>query len=369
MAWHIGEFVQRGEIDNRVRGKITGRLWLAGRTQPLELVLMGNAGRDVAGCRWSWVHPKPQLGQLDMLADCLEGKAGECTASRKLRVPEIPPKEARPGLGPPILRWHWRNGVYFEWFCPRLGRVIVASTEYHVEQISEPVWRMTDDEAAVQRRLVTSAQSQEVATADAVWRNALTRPSPGGLPRLIERIRQRLAHEGAQADFERIVEEEITRRRTGGPFPAGETAPPPWPVADAAETWRLAHPLVMRAHALALRLLEEPSAQGWLPVTANPEHPMADQVASTMKAAIKLAGGLNGRAQPPLPEECGSALGWLRQAYEYFEDALCAAADCAQQQLAGAVWQTGVRAELTELAQETAALIEELERREARGLE
>ena len=43
--------------------------------------------------------------------------------------------------------------------------------------------------------------------------------------------------------------------------------------------------------------------------------------------------------------------------------------DVARQKLADAVWQIGVRVELTELAQETAGLIEELERRQSRGCE
>lgn len=96
---------------------------------------------------------------------------------------------------------------------------------------------------------------------------------------------------------------------------------------------------------------------------------MADQVASTMKAAIKLAGGLNGSLGLIKPEDCHSVLHWLRQAFEFLEDALCAAEDCSRQKLADAVWQIGVRVELTELAQETEALIEELERRQSRGRE
>jgi hypothetical protein len=35
MAWRIEQSVVRGEIDNRVRGRVTGRLWLAGRPEPV----------------------------------------------------------------------------------------------------------------------------------------------------------------------------------------------------------------------------------------------------------------------------------------------------------------------------------------------
>lgn len=30
MAWRLHEHVLRGEIDNRARGRVTGRVWLAG---------------------------------------------------------------------------------------------------------------------------------------------------------------------------------------------------------------------------------------------------------------------------------------------------------------------------------------------------
>ena len=30
MAWRFHEHVLRGEIDNRTRGRVTGRIWLAG---------------------------------------------------------------------------------------------------------------------------------------------------------------------------------------------------------------------------------------------------------------------------------------------------------------------------------------------------
>ena len=363
MAWHIGEFVLRGEIDNRVRGKVTGRLWLTSHPEPLLLDLTGNAGRDLAGRCWQFVNLHPRPGQLEMLGPSLTGVLGECTATRKVKVPEVPPREARPGVGAPVLRWHWRNGVFIEWFCPRNGRVVLASTDYQLGMLSDAAWTMTEAESAAQQRAVKAAQLRAVESSESIWL-ALTRKPPGGPPRLIDRIHERLSREGPQADFERIVEEEIAlRRRERLSRPP---APLPLPVTQPQNP---DHPLVARAHALALRLLEEPSSRGWLTDELSPEHPMADQVASTMKAAIKLAGGLNGHPGIIRPEECAAALHWVRQAFEFLEDALCAAEDCSRQKLADAVWQIGVRVELTDLAQETAALIEELERRQSRGTE
>ena len=40
MAWRIDESVVRGEIDNRVEGRVTGRIWFVGLDEPVELELM-----------------------------------------------------------------------------------------------------------------------------------------------------------------------------------------------------------------------------------------------------------------------------------------------------------------------------------------
>ena len=50
MAWRIQDSVIRGEIDNRVKGRVRGKLWLAGLDKPVKLELEGNACPDLAGC-------------------------------------------------------------------------------------------------------------------------------------------------------------------------------------------------------------------------------------------------------------------------------------------------------------------------------
>ena len=87
MAWRIDEEVIRGEIDNRTRGRVTGRIWLAGRNAPVELDLAGNAWRDLAGRRLEFVNPEPKAGQfpLEGFAARPTGVIGDCTASRKVK--------------------------------------------------------------------------------------------------------------------------------------------------------------------------------------------------------------------------------------------------------------------------------------------
>ncbi|MSU22191.1 MAG: hypothetical protein EXS32_00005, partial [Opitutus sp.] len=93
MAWRIHESVIRGEIDNRVRGRVTGRLWFVGREAPVEFDLAGNAWRDLAGRRLEFVNPDPQAGHLAGLAAPQTGTIGDCTASRKVKVPEVSMEE------------------------------------------------------------------------------------------------------------------------------------------------------------------------------------------------------------------------------------------------------------------------------------
>ena len=42
MAWRIENNVVRGGIDNRTPGRVEGKVWLAGRDDPLILRLAGN---------------------------------------------------------------------------------------------------------------------------------------------------------------------------------------------------------------------------------------------------------------------------------------------------------------------------------------
>src|SRR5438309_6045074 len=43
MAFRIHDSVVRGEIDNRVMGTVSGKIWVEGRAEPVVLKLKGNA--------------------------------------------------------------------------------------------------------------------------------------------------------------------------------------------------------------------------------------------------------------------------------------------------------------------------------------
>ena len=59
MAWRLHEYVSHGEIDNRARGHVRGRIWLAGLTEPIVLELAGNCRPDLAGCLLTFKNPEP----------------------------------------------------------------------------------------------------------------------------------------------------------------------------------------------------------------------------------------------------------------------------------------------------------------------
>lgn len=148
MAFRIHDSVVRGEIDNRIKGVVRGRVWLEGRETPLELALAGNAHPDLAGCRLTFVNPLPRQPDpgLEALHPLQEGTIGDLTASRKARVPAVPMEE--------FLHWpkekgrppsRWANCLYLEWFSEANGRVVIESADFELT-ISAPEWRLTPEE-------------------------------------------------------------------------------------------------------------------------------------------------------------------------------------------------------------------------------
>lgn len=145
MAWRIQDSVSRGEIDNRTKGVVRGRLWLHGMTDPVVLELTGNAHADLAGCLLKFDNPQPTVAmRTDAVFDPVQrGTIGDLTASRKVRVFDVPLQEALAmldrGEKPP---GHWANSVCLEWFSDTNGRVVIEGAGWKVD-ISTPAWRLT----------------------------------------------------------------------------------------------------------------------------------------------------------------------------------------------------------------------------------
>jgi len=148
MAFRIHESVTRGEIDNRAKGTVRGKIWLVGRAEPIILELKGNAWPDLAGCLLTFTNPREPIAHphLDSLHAIQRGGIGDLTASRKVRVFDMPLDEAlamiRRKEKPPE---HMANCLYLEWFSEANGRVVIESADY-ILAISESHWRMTPEE-------------------------------------------------------------------------------------------------------------------------------------------------------------------------------------------------------------------------------
>jgi hypothetical protein len=148
MAFRIHDSVVRGEIDNRVKGIVRGRIWLEGRAEPVVLELEGNAWPDLAGCLLTFSNPQKRIPDqhLDSLEPIQRGSIGDLTASRKVRVFDVPLEEAMA-----MIRRkekpaeHMANCLYLEWYSEANGRVVIESADYELT-ITAPDWRMTPEE-------------------------------------------------------------------------------------------------------------------------------------------------------------------------------------------------------------------------------
>lgn len=162
MAWRIHESVIRGEIDNREKGLVRGKIWIEGYPDPVTLRLTGNAHPDLAGCLLKFSNPTeaikmPPGEELDAEQS---GTAGDMTASRKVRMYDISTAEAylmaKGGEVPPE---HVANCLYLEWFTPANGRVVIESVTYELE-ISAPEWRMTAAEEEERAKTAAEGMSE-----------------------------------------------------------------------------------------------------------------------------------------------------------------------------------------------------------------
>lgn len=152
MAWRIDEAVIRGEIDNTVEGRTIGRIWLVGREEPLELSLVGDCWRDLAGTRLRFENPAPSAtADAAGLMPQQHGLVGDITASRKNKVPMVDDDEfQRLYQNKAEIPFEWKNTLYLEWFSDANGRVVIETADYLLE-VSPHEWEMDEDDEEAQK--------------------------------------------------------------------------------------------------------------------------------------------------------------------------------------------------------------------------
>ncbi len=175
MAWRIEQAVIRGEIDNTVEGRTTGRIWLAGCDAPLQLSLEGDCWRDLAGTRLQFENPSPRPGpETAGLAVRQSGVIGDMTASRKAKVPlagDEPMETLRSGQEE--MAFEWRNILYLEWFDEFNGRVVIEASTFAL-RISAHMWELDEDAEAAQKLANLNAMRDFMALV--IQRRDLDRP-------------------------------------------------------------------------------------------------------------------------------------------------------------------------------------------------
>lgn len=152
MAWRIEDAVDHGEIDNTVEGHTTGRIWLAGRDEPLILSLDGDCWRDLAGTNLQFENPSPKAVPDSEALDVDQGGiVGDMTASRKNKVPTVSEDEFNELYHNQLdIPYEWRNTLYLEWFSEINGRVVIETSAFKLT-ISPHEWMMDEDAEDAQK--------------------------------------------------------------------------------------------------------------------------------------------------------------------------------------------------------------------------
>lgn len=397
MAARIHRSVVRGEIDNRQRGRVHGRIWRAGQDRPITLDLSGNCLRDLAGCLVRFANPRPVTADdegID-LAGLQRGVAGEITASRKVRVFDVPIEEAlrltKEGRPPPE---HCANALYLEWFSDADGRIVIESADYQID-ISTSEWTLSPEE-----------EQDQIAASHQALRDWLERIDlRGGEPNAVEfdpdedepldefgyekfmresdaRTDQYMAlrdkYEG-HPDREKIVAREMGWEWLEEALEADERGalPPPEPVEipllepnplTEGTDWvrdkngQVHHPLTKRAFESAMAMwhfCEERSLLG-----ENGDRDLHEMIFQFQTTGAKIAGALDGLAYDEDARDGGFMVAALKRALTYLNASMAAAEKVAQKKLIASERLDSFRAELFDTREEMLTLMQRFRTRE-----
>ncbi|HBA83355.1 MAG TPA: hypothetical protein DCZ95_04590 [Verrucomicrobia bacterium] len=382
--------VVKGEIDNRIHGIVKGRFWLLGRADPIVLSLKGNCHRDMAGCLVSFENPTPESGDMIELNAVQIGTVGDMTASRKVRVLDVPAEEAmsmaKAGQKFPE---HMGNCVYFEWFSECNGRVVIESVHYRVS-ISAPEWTMSqeeevdqirDSQKAIHRWMADLTAAMNPSAQDEApddfddgpmdefeWErslkesDALTEKFGEVLEKYIDHPDrdQLIAQEMGWDWIEDTLSESAFSEAQADAMEIADTPPPePNPLTEGVD-WirskrdRITHPLTERAFQLAIRMRRRGEQLGLNEAPADSDfHEMVFQ-AQTLSA--KLAGALDSIGYDHFVEG-GFVVACLKRALQYFDRSIAASEKVRRKQLIDVADLNDFRRQLFEIREEMLRLI------------
>jgi len=390
MAWRIHERVNKGEIDNRQRDRVRGQIWLVGRDEPIRLDLSGNCLRDLAGClvKFENPQPKPAADEDVDLADRQSGAAGEITASRKMRVFDVPLEEAlritREGKAPPE---HMGNCFYLEWFGDTNGRVVIESTDFRIET-SAAEWTLSVEDEQDQIAASHQAIRDWLDRLDASHHREPTEFDPDDEKRLDEFGYEKLMRESdartdkyiellekyeGHPDQEKIVaremgwtwlEEALEADERGALPPREEIEVPslePNPITEGVDWARdkdghIHHPLTKRAFESAMAMWHFCNESGLL--GENGDADLRQMIFRFQTAGAKIAGALDSLAYDEDLRDGGFIVAALKRALNYLHQSVSAAEKVAAKNLLDSERLESFRTDLFEVREEILRLME-----------
>ena len=391
MALRLQDSVIRGEIDNRERGRIRGLIWLTSRAEPIVLELTGNCLRDLAGCFIRFENPQPvRPDEAIEPATLQRGVAGEITASRKVRVFDVPLEAAlslaKEGGTPPA---HMANTLYVEWFSEADGRVVIESAGYKLD-LSPAAWTLSAKEEEQQIEMAHHAIRQwleqlhdaraveepisvdpdEDKPMDEFGYEQFMRESDARTDRYMELMEKYEGH----PDREKIVaremgwewlEEALEADERGALPPRDEIEVPPLepnPLTEGVDWVRdedghIHHPLTKRAFNSAMSMWHFCDDRGLLGEDGDADlHEMVFQFQTT---GAKIAGALDGLAYDDNDSrEGGFVVAALKRALKYLHASMAAAEKVAEKKLVDRERLDSFRNELFSVREEILGLMQ-----------
>ena len=392
MAFGLNETVARGEIDNRFEGLVVGRIWLAGRDDPITLDLQGNCLRDLAGSRFVFENLSPQPKDFSDLHPEQKGVVGDMTASRKVKTFDAPVEQAHDmrKLGKEI-PLKLANCLYLEWYSERNGRVVIEITDFRTVEISDHVWRMTPEQEQRQTRRNVQAIHDYMESLDQLMAEARARSEPDGnwpmdefewekalreSDELTDRSMEVWEKYDGHPDRDKLVAREMGWDWLDDALDADERGAfeqeraalaeedfeplEPNPLTEGKDWIRreggsIVHPLCHRAGELAMGLWHYGKERGLLGEEGDDD--LYDMYFETQTLGAKLAGALNGLAYEREPD-AGFVVACLKRALQYVEAAIGASSSVAEKDILSAEYMRSYRREIFSIREEMLRLMD-----------
>ena len=395
MAFRIHDSVVRGEIDNRVKGVVRGKIWLENRAEPVTLELRGNAHRDLAGCLLTFTNPLKRLvhPHLELLNPMQRGVAGDLTAARKARVFDLPFEEAyemrKRKENPPE---HLANALYLEWLSEANGRVVIESADY-ILTISEPSWQLSPEEEEQRAKDAAAAMddfTQRLTAAierhQRVQKNheeewdehdyeRLLKESDARTDKYAELLEKYGDSDEAEAKIAKemgwdreLTEEEAERQREwieemnrACEEALNEPPPEPEPHREGIDWIRtvngdVRHPLQHRCFESAIGFRKQADEFG---LERSEDHDLEQFLSEFQITSVKLAGALNGLAEGRGFRDNAFTVAYLKRALDHLHQAQAGLETVAPKNLLPNEIITDARKELLEIRQDILDLMDQ----------